>query len=521
MSVTLEEFKNIFHEYIKRTLTADLETLVADDLADQFPGLDESHKPNLKMLADVLHEAALVVAGKLPELLKPRVEEATALNKQLPPTDQGDVAELSDAGWLAKTAYNVVAGMQTEWLSQTPLGTFQEVILERPDKTLEWCEQFKAYAADNDAFTLMAAGQWVDRDLLEPLRQKVKQLPVSGGEATVMPSGRQKLRDARGRGAIAGELAGAPVKKEVLAWVTGIKSGASSEECADLMDLFTSQAIKDASILEAVMKCTPLTREQIMVMPAYLALPAFRAKKLLDQYRPDEEEERAKQKQADKAEGEQFLSSGYRIINPLLAAFDALHVDPSVHRAGDYDYTPIKDKLLENWKRIAVERKYSDEGSAELWDEVLMADTYRKIRAIQRAWDDYEMPVIDGGTVVRGDTVAMYSAYPVMDPRKNAYPDGVVKVSGSITWPGIMSTTVGEPKSHGFVQAKTVIWRFSVDPKHAGRSIGSINPSEQEVTFPLGVSVVLDHLIVRVNDKTIEQGEFGAVAEVIAFAKLV
>ena len=112
MSVTLEEFKNTFHEFIKGTPSEDLELLVADDLADKFPDLEESHKPNLKMLADVLHEAAMVLAGKLPTLLKPRTDEAVRLNEKLPPTDKENVALLSDPGWLAKTAYNAVCGKQ-------------------------------------------------------------------------------------------------------------------------------------------------------------------------------------------------------------------------------------------------------------------------------------------------------------------------------------------------------------------------------------------------------------------------
>jgi hypothetical protein len=288
-----------------------------------------------------------------------------------------------------------------------------------------------------------------------------------------------------------------------------------------VLAVFYAQVLKEGKVLEAVLRVTSLSRSEIQSMPAFAFIPKFAANSLLDKYRPDEEIERQKQLAADKAVGEQFLSSGYRLINPLLAAFDALKIDPTSHKGEGFDYDSIKVDLLKQWKKIAVDRKYANTEDVDSWDYESMASTYKNITAIQRSWEKFEKPEIPGGVVARGDSAVMYTAYPILDPHKNNYKDGEVSVSGTITWPGIMSTTVGDPKSHSFITAKTVIWRFNVDPQNAGRSLGSINPSEQEVTFPLGVKVVLQKLIVRVNDKTIQQGEFGSVAELIAFAKLV
>jgi hypothetical protein len=519
MSMTLETFKSTFYQYIKTSQSEDIEKLVSNDLASTFPDLAETHKPNLKMLADVLHEAATTLAAKLPTLLAPRTNEASALNEQLPPTEQMDVSKLTDAGWLAKTAYTTVAAIQTDWLKSTPLGTFQEVILERPEKANEWCESFKQYVEDSDKLALTVAGHLADREVLDPLRQKVKSAAPKVVETPTIPPGQQAVRDA-GSG-LAQVLGNPQTKKNVLTWLKSVSSGASSETQKDVLAVFNAQVIKDATVLEAVLKVTTLSRSEIQSMPAFKFLPPFKANQLLDTYRPDEEIERQKQIAADKAVGEQFLSSSYRLINPLLAAFDFLKVDPSLHTSGGYDYEPIKDNLLKAWKRIAVERKYAVQQDVEGWDYDAIANTYKNITAIQRSWENFDKPEIPGGVVARGDSAVMYTAYPVLDPRKNNYKDGEVTVSGTITWPGIMSTTVGDPKQHGFIQAKTVIWCFNVDSVNAGRSIGSINPSEQEVTFPLGVKVVLQKLIVRVNDKTIQQGDFGSVAELIAFAKLV
>lgn len=280
-------------------------------------------------------------------------------------------------------------------------------------------------------------------------------------------------------------------------------------------------AFNDLPSLEEFLKTTALSREAVQKLLKSANLPKFRMMNLLDKYKPDFEIERGKRVADDKARGEQYLTSGYRRINPLLAAFDALNVDPSVHTGEGYDYLAIKDRLLEQWKKIAIDRRYADEGTVDSWDEATMADVYKDITAIQRSWNEFEMPNIPGGTVARGDSEMIYGAYPTLDAQKRGYPDGMIQVAETLTWPGIMSTTVGDPKSHGFIMAKKVIWRFSVDAEHAGRKLGANNPSEEEVTFPLGVKVMLESLLVRVKDKTLQEGEYGSHAEVIAFARLV
>ena len=187
MSMTLEEFKRSFGDYIKGTADADIETNAQKGLEERFPDLDPSNKPSLKMLADVLHEAALGLAAKLPTLLKPLTEEATRLNTALPTSDKADLKLLSDAGWLAKTAYTVVEAMQSDWLNHTQLGTFQEVILERPGKAAEWCDSFKAWVEEQDKLAGQIASQITDREFVEPLRQKSKAVPVAKASTIARP----------------------------------------------------------------------------------------------------------------------------------------------------------------------------------------------------------------------------------------------------------------------------------------------------------------------------------------------
>ena len=84
MSMTIEDFKITFNAYVKDTPDETFEAEVLESLAERFPDLDVQHKPNVKLMADVLHEAALELAKKLPTLIKPLTDEATALNAALP-----------------------------------------------------------------------------------------------------------------------------------------------------------------------------------------------------------------------------------------------------------------------------------------------------------------------------------------------------------------------------------------------------------------------------------------------------
>ncbi len=117
MSMTLEEFKRAFSAYVKDTSDANIAALVEDGLKQRFAGLDPQHAPNLKMLADVLHEAAKSLAAKLPAMIKPQTDEASAINAGLRDKDKADLSPLSNQGWQAKTAYVVVEALQSDWLA--------------------------------------------------------------------------------------------------------------------------------------------------------------------------------------------------------------------------------------------------------------------------------------------------------------------------------------------------------------------------------------------------------------------
>lgn len=358
---------------------------------------------------------------------------------------------------------------------------------------------------------------------LEPLENALK--PVERLVAKMrqgdekLPAGRAKVREGLAEGKLAGMLGDPATKREVLDWVGTLKSP-DIDTVDELVAVFRTDAISDLKLLEAVLQHSKIERSEVEKMPSVMKLPAFRRTQIIDKYRETEQQKAQRRETEDKGKGERFLSSEYRIVNPLLAAFDALKVDPTVHQSPDYDYTPLQGKLLKEWRRIAVERG-AGKDMVETWDFDKMKETYGVIRSMARVWDKYEMPEIPGGAVSRGDTGAhMFSAYPQLDPRKIPLADGEHAVSINLTWPGVMSTTVGDPKDHNFIQAKTFIWRFKVDPKHKGRSIGTINPSEQEVTFPVGTKIHVEKLVVRLVDKSLMSSEFGTNAEVIAIAKI-
>jgi hypothetical protein len=220
---------------------------------------------------------------------------------------------------------------------------------------------------------------------------------------------------------------------------------------------------------------------------------------------------------------EKYLSSDYRRVSPLLASFEAQKVDPAVHQNPKYSYKSIETQLLKDWKRIAVERKLTDKDGAAAWDENHLEDTYEIVRSMSRVWEAFPEPVIPGDKVVRGDVGEyLFKNYPQLDPdsEQNKFEDGEHNVSITLTWPGVMSTTIGKPTEHNFISEKSFIWSFDVQSPCPGRVIGDINPAEQEVTFPVGVKVEVTKLIVRKDDKSQRSGEFGTNAVVIALAKL-
>ncbi len=342
---------------------------------------------------------------------------------------------------------------------------------------------------------------------------------ASAAAAPALPEGQARVRQAIADGTLAAELAKPEVKSKVVEWAKGMSS-AGPADIADLLAVFRADVIADADLLDATLKHTTISREEAEATASFKKLPAFKRKQILDKYRETPQAAAQRVEDEDKAKGERFLSSEYRIVNPLLAALEELGVDPAAHQMPDYDYRPIEAKLMAAWKRIAIARG-SSPVTVETWDGDNLKETYGVIRSMARVWDKYEAPEIPGGAVTRGDTGAfMYGAYPFLDPVKQGYPDGELALAKTITWPGVMSTTVGNPKDHNFIQAKSFIWKFQTRTPHKGRIIGSINPAEQEVTFPVGSRVVIEKLIVRVHDKTLHAAEFGSVAEVIALARL-
>ncbi len=364
------------------------------------------------------------------------------------------------------------------------------------------------------------------RDGTPPAEGISEAAAAAGPAATAEPAavaalseGQASVRQAIAEGNLAAELAKPDVKAKAIRWVKGMGSP-GAEEVADLLAMFRADVIADADLLEAVLKHTAITREEAEATASFKKLPAFKRKQILDKYRMSPEAAAKLVEDEDKAKGERFLSSEYRIVNPLLAALEELGVDPAVHQSPDYDYRPIEARLIQVWKRIAIARG-SSPVTVETWDGDNLKETYGVVRSMARVWDKYEVPDIPGGAVTRGDTGAfMYAAYPFLDPKTQGYPDGELAFSKTITWPGVMSTTVGDPKDHNFIQAKSFIWKLQARAPHKGRIIGSINPAEQEVTFPVGSKVIIEKLIVRVHDKTLHAAEFGSVADVIALARL-
>lgn len=227
-------------------------------------------------------------------------------------------------------------------------------------------------------------------------------------------------------------------------------------------------------------------------------------------------------KKADLQEGGKYLSSGYRSINPLLAAFEEAGYTAAQVRHVGFDFSDRAADVLENWKRVATERGYASREVTESWDLQDLHRWHDSIKAIHRAWDDFPSPAIPGNAVVRGDSQQIFSSFDgVLDPAH--YPGGGYHdVGRTISWPGIMSTTTGSATTHNFVNSKAVIWKFDVPEQgHPGRVLGSENLAEAEVTFPVNTQIKINQVLVRDGHFAHElTGEFGDKAKVIVFADI-
>ncbi len=229
------------------------------------------------------------------------------------------------------------------------------------------------------------------------------------------------------------------------------------------------------------------------------------------------------QKKADVGQGGMYVSSGYRQINPLLAAFEDAGFTPAQVRSMSFDFSAKADEVLSNWKRIAVERGYNTPEGVESWNAQDLGIWHETIKGIHRAWDDFETPSISNNTVVRGDSRHIYSAFDgILNPEKYGGVGGYHNVGKEISWPGIMSTSVGDPKTHNFMEKKTVIWKIEVPSEgHTGRVLGRENVGEAEVTFPVDTRIRVDQVLVRNDGFANELADtFGNKAQVIVFAKM-
>jgi hypothetical protein len=211
---------------------------------------------------------------------------------------------------------------------------------------------------------------------------------------------------------------------------------------------------------------------------------------------------------------ERYLSSEYQRVSPLLGAFEALGVDPSNHSDPEYKYEPIAQKLLEKWREVADKRNMVKMLNSEAWDERELDSAYEVVRSMHRAWNAFPVPVIPGNVVARGDIAEnLANNYKELDVSK--LEAGEHSSTFALLWPGPMSTTIGDTKTHSYTSDKTLLWNFTVTSPCPGRVIGNINPAEQEITFPIGVKVKVNKLVV-----SRESSEGGAKVKVLAYADL-
>ncbi|MFJ3723593.1 DUF4157 domain-containing protein [Streptomyces sp. NPDC090045] len=236
----------------------------------------------------------------------------------------------------------------------------------------------------------------------------------------------------------------------------------------------------------------------------------------------DPEAVAAKQKQGDLDLGENYLSADYRRINPLLAAFEEVGYAPDEITDAGFSFQSKEAEVLAAWRRLAVARGYANEAATESWDAEHLRNTFQIFARINGVWSDFpESSANADGKVVRGDSKYMYDSFDgILKP--DDHPDGgYVTVGKTIVWPAILSTTYGDPLTHGYVAGKEIVWEFGLPDKHQGRSLGKNNQSEQEMTFPLGTRIRVKEILVRTGEYQEEKAEkYGKSAAVIVFADI-
>ncbi|MEU6806590.1 hypothetical protein [Streptomyces neyagawaensis] len=229
-----------------------------------------------------------------------------------------------------------------------------------------------------------------------------------------------------------------------------------------------------------------------------------------------------KQKKDDLGQGGIYLTGGYRRINSLLAAFERAGYTPAQVRDANFNFSGRADVVLETWQQVATERGYASGEATESWDMQDLGMSHDTIKAIHRVWDHFPHAVIPDNTLIRGDSEQIFSSFDgILNPER--YPrGGYHNVGRTISWPGILSTTMSSPTTHNFANWKAVIWKFDVPKQdHPGRVLGSENQAEAEVTFPVSTQIKIKRVLVR-NGRFAREltGEFGDKAKVIVFADI-
>ncbi|MFH9355408.1 DUF4157 domain-containing protein [Kitasatospora sp. NPDC017646] len=231
----------------------------------------------------------------------------------------------------------------------------------------------------------------------------------------------------------------------------------------------------------------------------------------------------AKQKQKDLDLGENYLSSDYRRINPLLAALGQVGFTPGEIATPGFSYKSKESEVLDAWRSVAMARGYADEQTTGAWDEKHLADTFDIFARINGVWDDFTTPrANEEGNVVRGDSKHVYESFGGILKQQESHPDGgYVSVDQTIEWPAILSTTYGDPLTHTYVAGKEIVWEFSLPEDHRGRALGRNNQSEEEMTFPIGTKIHISQILVRSGDFRQERSaKYGESAVVIVFADI-
>nr|WP_234322927.1 DUF4157 domain-containing protein [Streptomyces sp. NRRL S-350] len=231
----------------------------------------------------------------------------------------------------------------------------------------------------------------------------------------------------------------------------------------------------------------------------------------------------AKQKQSDLNLGENYLSSDYRRINPLLAALGQVGFTPGEIAAPGFSYKSKENQVLDAWRSVAMARGYADEQTTEAWDKKYLADTFDIFARINGVWDDFTTPrANEEGNVVRGDSKHLYESFGGILKQQESHPDGgYVSVDQTIEWPAILSTTYGDPLTHTYVAGKEIVWEFRLPEDHRGRTLGRNNQSEEEMTFPIGTKIHIRQILVRSGDFRQERSaKYGESAAVIVFADI-